>query len=73
MNENSASNSNLNSLRSDLTSDNSLTSASISSAATTATTTNNSSSTPYSQMPSENLYDEYKRRLELIKKIKQIK
>ena len=70
MNENSASNSNLNSLRSDLTSDNSLTSASISSA---ATTTSNSSSTPYSQMPSENLYDEYKRRLELIKKIKQIK
>jgi len=31
-----------------------------------------SSNTEYSQMTSENLYDEYKRRLELIKKLKPV-
>lgn len=93
INENSASNSNLNSLRADLTSDSSLTSGiggstsvnsttNNTSSTTTSNNNNSNSTTPtttsttnpqtYSQMSSENLYDEYKRRLELIKKIKQI-
>lgn len=32
-----------------------------------------STNTNYAQMPSENLYDEYKRRLDLIKNIKKVK
>lgn len=41
-----------------------------STAASNGTENSNGSQSNYAQMSSENLYDEYKRRLELIKKIK---